>query len=61
MVRLDDPWSNFLKKQFTKSLAPSLGAKRMWTKRKNDHVPKSECVNLFNLSPKRAALKKVQE
>jgi len=27
-------------------LGPSLGVNRMWTK-KNDHAPKSECVEFF--------------
>ena len=29
-----------------KALGPSLGVNRMWTK-KNDHAPKSECVDFF--------------
>ena len=55
MVQLS--WSNFLKNQFTKPLGPSLGLSRMWTKR-NDHAPKSECVDFFNICPKKAVLKK---
>ena len=44
MVQL--PWSDFLKNQFTKPLGPSLGVNWIWIKR-NDHAPKSECVDLF--------------
>ncbi len=32
------------KNQSRKSLGPSLGVNRMWTKRNNDHAPKSECL-----------------
>ena len=52
-------WSDFLKKQITKPLGPSLGVNRMWIKR-NDHAPKSERADFFNVSPKRAFLKKNQ-
>ena len=56
-------WSNFndpnsVKSQFTKSLGPSLGVNCMWTKR-NDHAPKSECVDFFlNICSKREVLRK---
>ena len=50
-------WSHFLINQFTKPLGLSLGVNQMWTK-KNDHAPKSECYDLFNICPKRAFLKK---
>ena len=56
-------WSNFYgliplkKNQFTEPLGPSLlGVNWMWTTR-DDHAPKSECVDLFNVCPKRAYLK----
>ena len=49
-------WSDFLKKSITKPLGPSLGVNRMWTKR-NDHATKSECVDFFNICPKRVVLK----
>jgi hypothetical protein len=53
------PWSNSLKKQFTKPLFPSLGVNRMWTKR-NDHAPKSSCVDLFIICPKMRFRKKIK-
>jgi hypothetical protein len=40
------PWSNFLKIQFPKPLAPSLGVNQMWTKR-NDHAPKNKCDDFY--------------
>ena len=49
----------FLKNQYTKPLGPSLGVNQMWVKR-NDHAPKSQCVDLFNVCPKRAVLRKNQ-
>ena len=50
MVQL--PQSDFLKKkQFPKPLGPSLGVKRTWTKR-NDHTPKSECVDFAKYAQK---------
>ena len=52
MVRL-------LAKSICKVFGPSLGVIRMWTKR-NDHAPKSECADVFNVSLKRAILKKNQ-
>ena len=39
----------FLKDQCTKSLGPSLGVNRMWTK--------SECVGFFNVCPKKGDFK----
>ena len=54
MVQLS--WSKFLN-QFIKHVGSSLGVNRMWTKR-NDHAPKNECANFFNMCPKRAILKK---
>ena len=45
---------SFQKKQFTKSLGPSLGVNWIWTKR-DGHAPKSECVDFFykkNKKPK---------
>jgi hypothetical protein len=50
------PWSGFQKDQFTKPLGPSLGVNQMWTKR-SDHAPKSECVDIFNICPKKAILR----
>ena len=47
----------YLKDQYTKSLGPSLGVNRLWTKM-NDHAPKSECADFFNICRKRAILKK---
>ena len=44
-------WSGFLKYQFTKSLGPSVIVNRMWTER-NEHAPKRECYDLFNICPK---------
>ena len=44
MVQL--AWFNILKKLIYKAFGPSLGVDRMWTK-KNDHAPKSECVEFF--------------
>ena len=35
----------------------SLGVNRMWTK-KNDHVPKNECVDCLNICPKWTICKK---
>ena len=40
--------SDFLKNQFTKPLGLSLGVNRMWSK-KNDHAPKSECVDYLKI------------
>jgi hypothetical protein len=52
-------WSDFLKNLVLKVLGLSLGTNRMWTK-KNDHAPKSECVDfylfIFNTCPKRKKL-----
>jgi hypothetical protein len=45
-----------MKKKNYKSLDPSLGVNRMWTKR-NDHAPNSECAGFFNICPKREILK----
>ena len=55
MVQL--PWSDFFKKkiQFTKYLGLSLGVNRMWAQR-NDHASKRECVDSFNICPKRTIL-----
>ena len=53
MVQL--PWSDLLNHQFTKPWDPSLGVNRMWTKR-NDQASKNECVDFFNICPKRAFL-----
>ena len=53
------PWSNFLKKQFTKPLFSLLGVNRMWTKR-NDHAPKTSCAGFLNICPKEEVLKKIQ-
>ena len=52
-----DLWSYFHGHSYEnlKPLGPSLGVNRMWTKR-NDHAPKSECVDFFNICPKRAVL-----
>ena len=54
------PWSNF-KVQFLKiniyeAFGPLISVKWIWTKR-NDHLPKSECVDLFNICPKNAFLR----
>jgi hypothetical protein len=57
MVQL--PWSDFLKYQFTKPLGPSLGVNQIWAKR-NDHAPKSECVDSFKICPKRKFRKKMK-
>ena len=57
MVQLS--WSDFLKNQFTKPLGPSLIVNRMWTKR-NDHAPNNECVDFFNICPKKAILKQLK-
>ena len=48
MVRVHGPTSmvQLLKTLVLKALGPSLGVNRMWTK-KNDHAPKSECVDFF--------------
>jgi hypothetical protein len=52
------PWVQFLKNnQFTKFLGPSLVVNQMWTKR-NDHAPKSDCVDFFLNMPKNDSLKK---
>ena len=61
MVRPHDPTSmaRFLKKQVMNPLGPSLGVNQMWTK-KDDHAPKSECVDLFDICPKQVVLKKIQ-
>ena len=50
-------WFFFKKNQFAKPLGPSLGVNRMWIER-NDHAPKSECADFFNICPKRVILKK---
>ena len=55
-------WSNFhgpisLKNQLTKSLGPSVGVNRMWTKR-YDHALKRECVDFFNIVSKGQLWKK---
>jgi hypothetical protein len=55
-------WSNFhglIEKihQSTKLLGPSLGVNWMWTKR-NDHAPKNESAEVFNICPKRVVLRK---
>ena len=57
MVQLS--WYDFLKKQFTKPLGPSLGVNQMWTKR-NNHAPNvNVLIFLFylNICPKRASLR----
>jgi hypothetical protein len=49
MVRLDGPtfMVRVLEKiKFTKSLSPSLGVNRVWTKR-NDHAPKMNVLIFF--------------
>jgi Pyruvate/2-oxoacid:ferredoxin oxidoreductase delta subunit len=51
MVQL--PWSGFLKNKKNKKITKPLGVIQMWTK-KNDHSPKSECDDCFNICPKRA-------
>jgi hypothetical protein len=53
------PWSNFSKKQFTKPLGPSQGVNPMCTK-KNDHAPKSECVDFSNKLLKKRSFGKTQ-
>ena len=52
---MEIPWSDFLKGQFIKLVGPSLGVCRMWTKR-NDHAPKIECADFFNIYSKRIVL-----
>ena len=43
----------FLEKTILQSLwGPSLGVNQMWTTR-NDHAPKNECVDCFNICHKR--------
>ena len=53
------PWFDFLKYQFSKLLGPSLGVNQMWTKR-NDHAPKCEWADYFNICRKMVVLKKNQ-
>ena len=50
-------WSNFLNNQFTKPLGPSLGVNLMWTTR-NDHAPKSECVDVFLICAQKGQFQK---
>jgi hypothetical protein len=40
-------------------VGPSLGVNKMWIKR-NDHAPKSECVDYSNICPKKAVLEKIK-
>jgi len=42
---------------FLRALVPSLGVKRMWTK-KSDHALKNEGADFFDTCPKRAILEK---
>ena len=47
----------FKKKRFIKYLGFSLGVNQMWIKR-NDHAPKSECVDFSNIRPKKVVSEK---
>ena len=55
MVQL--PWPNLLTNQFIRPLGPSLGVNRTWTKR-NDHAPKSECVDFFIIYVQKGSFEK---
>ena len=56
------PWSNFhgpipWEINLQTLLGPSLGVNYMWAER-NNHTPKSECANFFNICPKRVVFQK---
>ena len=40
-------------------LSPSIGVSQLWTKR-NDHAPKSECADYFNICPKKGSFEKLK-
>ena len=60
-VRLDGPtyMLRFLKKSIYKAFGPLTGWKAN-VGQKNDHAPKSECVDFFNICLRKAILKNIQ-
>ena len=57
-------WPNFhgliFLNSIYKAFGPSLGVTRMWIER-NDHAPKSECVEIFQHMPKKGNFDKEKE